>query len=524
MAFQNLKSTGIKYVLTKLKGIFLQIKDAVKTVNYVEPDENGNIPIDTVQYAQNLETELAQRTVGTYIARTAGGAASIEDGDAWLMSVKGNSTHEGYVEQSLEMTVTPADLDAEDAITATINQATFIEAVSNVTGTYTFSYTTEWDTDPSTYGITVSGTPANGDEIEVDFVAEERGTIYVANPNGLIVTGWNLFNYTNGYARVLKYSEDPSECFGISGTYTSLAFSETLDGAQTAITVTDGLFSVPSNGYVWVTGGNNTDTAIWMTWDDWSEGYDGSWEAYTEHEVDFSNELETYFPNGLLKAGTAVDEINLNIGQAISRVERLDYSAANRAAAAATGREYEFDEDYIYLARETVTPVSVTIDGTFTGNDHGIEYFTGTDVEVFTDSIYGTNLKNKLERDVLTISQQTLTSTEQGRVRTNIGAAAASALSSLFLSNDATYTQVGSDISRSSYYTAPKTGLYALRTDGDGSNYAAWFLDSDRDKFLVGNTNAKAVFSLVFLKEGTKLYPRSSTGTYRVVGYYELNI
>ena len=425
MAFENLKKAGIKILLGLIKRDFLQIKDAVKTVNHTEADENGDISIVTVPYAQNLETELAQRTTGTYIARTAGGAASIEDGDAWLMSVKGNNVHEGYVAESLEMTVTPIDLDAEDAITATIDRAAFIEACSNVTGTYTFSYTDAWDVDPSSYGITVSGTPADGDTIEVDFVAEERGTIYPAQPNGLIVTGWNLFDYTNGYARVLKYSEDPSECFGISGTYTSLAFSETLDGAQTAITVTDGLFTVPSDGYVWVTGGNNTDTAIWMTWDDWSEGYEGSWEAYTVDEVDFSNEMSTYFPNGLLKAGSAVDEINLNIGQAISRVERLDYSAANRAAAAATGRQYEFDEDYIYLERETPVSNSISVSGAVTVDDHGLELISQTDIPVTVEMLYGNNLKNKLERNVVTISQQSLTTAQQAQIRENIGAASA---------------------------------------------------------------------------------------------------
>ena len=421
MAFENLKSTGIKYVLTKLKDYFLQIKDAVRSVNGVEPDENGEIQIDTVPYSQNLETEFAQRTVDSYIARTAGGAASVEDGDAWIISVKGNSIHEDYVAESLEMTVTPADPEAAGAITATVNQASFITACSGVSGTYTFSYEDSWDTDPASYGITVTGTPANGDEIVVEYVAEERGTIYPANPNGLIVTGWNLYNDANGRARVLKYSEDPAECFGISGTYTLLAFSETLDGAQLPITVTDGLFSVPSDGFVWVYGGNGTDTAIWMTWDDWTEGYEGSFEAYTEHEVDFSNAMSTYFPNGLLKAGEAVDEINLNIGQAISRVERLSYSAANLAAAIATGRDYEYDEDYIYLERETPVSNSISVSGAVVVDDHGLELISQTEIPVTVEMLYGMNLKNKLERNVLTISQQTLTDAQKTQVQQNIG-------------------------------------------------------------------------------------------------------
>ena len=267
----------------------------------------------------------------------------------------------------------------------------------------------------------MTGTPADGDEIEVEYVAEERGTIYPANPNGLIVTGWNLYNDGNGRARVLKYSEDPAECFGISGAYTLLAFSETLDGAQLPITVTDGLFSVPSDGFVWVYGGNGTDTAIWMTWEDWTEGYEGSWEGYTEHEVDFSNEMTTYFPNGLLKAGTAVDEINFNIGQAISRVERLAYSEANLAAAIATGREYEYDEDYIYLERATPVSNSISVSGAVVVDDHGLELVSQTDIPVTVEMLYGKNLKNELERNVLTISQQSLTDAQKTQVQQNIG-------------------------------------------------------------------------------------------------------
>ena len=54
MAFENLKSTGISYLLTRLKDYFLQIKDAVRSVNGNEPDGTGNIQINSVPYAQNL--------------------------------------------------------------------------------------------------------------------------------------------------------------------------------------------------------------------------------------------------------------------------------------------------------------------------------------------------------------------------------------------------------------------------------------------------------------------------------------
>ena len=73
---------------------------------------------------------------------------------------------------------------------------------------------------------------------------------------------------------------------------------------------------------------------------------------------------------------------------------------------------------------------SVSIDGDYAAYDHGLEYFTGTEQAVYAQTLYGANLKNKLERDVLTISQQTLTSSQQTQVRSNIGAAASADLGS----------------------------------------------------------------------------------------------
>ena len=418
MAFENLKKSGIAYVLEKLKSVFLQIADAVRSVNGNEPDENGDITLTVVPYAQNLQSESSQRNVDVFIDRTAGGTTSIEDGDAWLMTIKGNSVHEDYVAEELDCQAYPVDPDSPTAISVEIDRDTFVQEVSE-SGTITLLYANDWSTDPTVYGVTVTGTPANGDSIVITYVAEERGTITVANPHSLITTGWNLYNNDAEYARALKYSEDYS--FRISGTYTALKFSTTLDGTKADIVVTDGAFDVPADGYIWVTGGNSTDTAIWMAWSDWGEGYVGDFTTYVEHEIDLTSVMSTYFPYGLCKAGSVRDEIDLNIGQAISRVEVLAYSEANRAAAAASGREYEFDEDYIYLARSAAVINSISVDGSATVDDHGLEIFTYTDVPVFAQILYGNNLKNKLERDVLQISQQTLTAEQQEQVRQNIG-------------------------------------------------------------------------------------------------------
>ena len=418
MAFENLKSTGIKYILEKLKSVFVMAKDAVKSVNGNLPDEYGEITLSTVPFAQNLESESNNRTEGTFVIRTAGGDSSIKDGEASLMSILGNNTHTGYVPESIQMTVNSAD------VTATINRDDFVSAVAG-SGITVFTYTVEWSLDPSDYGITVSGTPENGDTITVVYVEEERGTISVTTPTSFTSTGWNLYKHSAGYAKVTKYSYG----YRISGAYTVLQFSETLNGTKTGITVNNGAFDIPADGYVWVTGGNDTTTAIWATWNDWASEYEGDFEAYQETVIDFSSVMSSAFPYGLMKAVNVADEIDFNVGKAYQRVDRMAYSAENIQAAKASGLQYEYDENFIYIAKSTAVSVDISITSVFDADDHGIEYFEGTDIGARAQIVYGGNLKNKLERDVLTISQQTLTEDQKTQVRNNIGAVGANAFS-----------------------------------------------------------------------------------------------
>ena len=410
-----------------------EVAARIKTVNGAAADSDGNLELKTVPYAENLETSMSQASAGVFMQRTTGGDASLSDGDAWLTLIRGQRVHTGYSAESLEMTVTPAERgEGVDPITAEIDRDDFVEAVEDTSGTYTFTYTSDWNNDPSDYGITVTGTPISGDAISVVFAAEVRGTITQSNPQTFVSTGWNLYNHTAGYAKVVKYSDDLG--YMIAGSYTALQFSATLDGAKTSITPLDGLFNVASDGYVWVTGGNATTTQIWATWADWGTAAlanGGVWEAYEETEVDLSTFMGTNFPYGLMAVGTTADELNLNIGLATSWIERMAYSAANLATAEASGRDYEYDEDYIYIVKAAADFYELTVDGQYEANDHGIEFFTGSDTGVYAQTLYGCNLKNRLERDVVTLSQQSLTSTQQGQVRTNIAAASASDVSSL---------------------------------------------------------------------------------------------
>ena len=490
---------------TNLETLDSEVWARGKTFNGQTVGSDGGFHVDSIPKAENLETNASQGCSETYIIHTTGGEASIpQEGDAWLMLIKGTSVHTGYSARVVNMTVTPMQRTAPAAIEATLNEATF-EAyvgtagvytiyydgsawstsptlygltVSNTpiegdnivmdwdgendaeltvnaverqappditatidedvfasyvanSGTTTLTYSTAWSADPANYGITVHNTPIAGDVITVVYTKEVRGTITQSNPATFVSCGWNLYNHTDGYARVLKYSDNAQYKFGVAGTYTTLEFSETPTGTRTTITPVSGRFNVQSDGYIHVTGGNATDTAIWMTWSDWGSGYQwndstqtqGEFEPYEEHVIDFSAFMAQRFPYGLLKAGSVQDEINLNVGVATSRVERLAYNSTNLANAKASGREYEYDENYIYIEKATADTYDFEVDGAYTAFDHGMEWFTGTEVAVYADTIYGANLKNKLERDVVTISQQTLTDNQKMQVRSNIYAA-----------------------------------------------------------------------------------------------------
>ena len=429
---------------------------AVRFVNGEAPDETGNVQVQHALTADNLTSSASQNSVGEWARRSTGGSASVQDGKAWLSSIRGNRTHVGYVAESLQMTVTTAPREeGETPITATIDRDTFVAYVDE-SGTTNLTYTTSWSDDPEDYGVTVTGTPVSGDQITIVYVKEDRGTIIQSDPQSLISTGWNLYDHDKGYAIALKYADTAT--FKIEGTYTAVKFASTISGDQSTITPSDGLFTIPSNGYIFVTGGNATDTAVYMTWTDWV--LDGpTWAAYSEDEIDLSDVMEDYFPYGLLRVGDVRDEIDFNTGTAISNVERLAYSAENLATAVASGRTYECDTDYIYLERAAAVVHDIELDGEYSVSDHGIEYFTDTSIAVYAIVIYGNNLKNKLERDVLTKSQDLV-----DNLTTNDGTKALSAKQGKLL-ND----QIGSNnrgttvsLSQNQTYTCPSDGYVAI--------------------------------------------------------------
>lgn len=445
----------------------------VKSVYGTQPDANGDVSPAFVPYADNLTADESTQSDAEFIARTTGGSVGINGNKAWLMHLYGNSVHTGYTAESKSMTVSAMPRPAPAAITAVIDNATFeayVETagtytltytdswsddptdygitVSNtpidgdeisvvwdgendpvmtvspaerhgdpeitatidwdtfkgyvtVSGTTTLTYTTGWSSDPTLYGITVSNTPVAGDQIVITYVKEVRGTITTAQPTKLTATGWNLYDHANQYARVLKYSNTYGYIAG--GDYTALSFVTAIGETPSTITPdASGRFTVPSDGYVLVSDGNNTDTYITPTWSDWMSGPTVDFQTYTEDGIDLLAIMSARFPYGLCKVGTVYDEIDLNARTATSRIQRMAYTAENLAIAQASGRAYEYDEDYIYLVRATPTINAITTGTEYTCDDHGFEIFEGTTIAVGATILYGTNLKDKLRRQVVT--------------------------------------------------------------------------------------------------------------------------
>lgn len=391
------------------------------TVNGISPNPTTrDLLVSEVPLADNLTSDDTAAAFGAFIDRMSGGDASIADGNASLVYIQGNSVKAGVVPEVLTATT------SDEALSVSINREVFLSQVSE-SETIVFTYSGGWDVSPETYGLSVTGTPVNGDTITVVYVPGNLGQITNATPLSFNATGWNLYNNAVGYARVLKYSSEYGYC--ISGAYTALKFAETLSGEQTTITPVDGFFNVPADGYVFVTGGNANTTEIFATWGDWIETHP-NFERYNVDSIDLS-EIMVNFPFGLASVGAVRDEINFSAHTATSRIERVANTAENLATVIASGAAYDLDANYIYYVKATPDTYAFEGDGEYVVSEHGQEFFSGTTVPCETEILYGQDLKNTLIRDTLRISVQPLEDQQKAQVRTNIGAASAADVAAL---------------------------------------------------------------------------------------------
>lgn len=150
----------------------------VETVNFKEPDANGNVLITQVATAENLVSPDNINDTTYILFRTAGGTKSISDGPATLMKIAGNVVNPRR---------SPNDIDTEHSetqrVTVTVDATLFgaLSFVNNISGTYTLSCNNvsdvpTWQYDDNgtlinvnleTAGITLSNTAFVGDTMEI---------------------------------------------------------------------------------------------------------------------------------------------------------------------------------------------------------------------------------------------------------------------------------------------------------------------------------------------------------------------
>ena len=166
----------------------------------------------------------------------------------------------------------------------------------------------------------------------------------------------------------------------------------------------------------------------------WSSGQDQdhTYDEYSDNHVEIPkvDKNGVDLPTGLYgmpAIGNVFDEIRFEtINTYTKRIERVTNTVANMAMVQAYGTPYLYDSDYIFYILKDADIVVYElgdISDDYIANDYGTEALVATtpDNMCTLNISYGTNLKDKLRTNVLTISPQDLTAAQQEQVRTNIG-------------------------------------------------------------------------------------------------------
>lgn len=166
----------------------------------------------------------------------------------------------------------------------------------------------------------------------------------------------------------------------------------------------------------------------------WSSGQDQdhTYDEYSDNHVEIPkvDKNGVDLPTGLYgmpAIGNVFDEIKFeNVNTYTKRIERVTNTVANMAMVQAYGTPYLYDSDYIFYVLKDADIVVYELGDVpdeYIANDYGTEALVATipDNMCTLNISYGTNLKDKLRTNVLTISQQDLTAAQQEQVRTNIG-------------------------------------------------------------------------------------------------------
>ena len=155
--------------------------------------------------------------------------------------------------------------------------------------------------------------PATAEEFKaqfpLDYYAYNAGELISLNATGLKTVGFNA--YHSSTAELLGGIQ-----YQITGAYSALSF-----GGETVTPGSNGIFTVPKNGTLTVTGGDET-TCVHLVW---TGLRDGEYEPYWENTLALP--VSTYFPDGMRSAGTVYDELTKD--KAIQRIGSRAYASGD---------------------------------------------------------------------------------------------------------------------------------------------------------------------------------------------------
>lgn len=465
----------VNTVLGAMKRLLRRVDNSteskISTVNSIVPDRYANVEITRVPLADNLYSSENEEVYGNFLLRTTGGTNDVHSGPAQLSYIKGNIAVEGRSEEHINCTATsthvPEPGEIYIPISAIVDNTTWRNSRYGAeSGTYIFIYDgTNWTynsliADIGSAGIIVEGNIFATDTITVAYVKEERGTINIAKSQRLISTGLNIFDKTasgfiienatidlNGkivteeYSYTIMihvpYSNDRGYCaysseyaitrIGFSTTKPVMGDTVSLSGA--ALGAQFSVYMVPEEGWLCI---STTDMDTLCVHPRWSGENDYVYAPYTATTVSFPLQdregtdlpLATY---GMPSIEGVRDELNFNTKRYIKRIGVDAYSDARLTEIKEMGVEYDYDSTYIlYVLPKPITYyLDSSISGAYTAHDYGLEQILEGTVTLYTDNLYGENLKAKLQSNVVTISEQTLDDSQKSQIRTNIGAAPA---------------------------------------------------------------------------------------------------
>lgn len=369
-----------------------QLKDYSNRFAYAVDDKQNR-----VEKANNLYSPTNPTDTDSFIFRTTAGSTSIENGVAKILSVKGNTVLNNYVDSVLTMTTS----FSEEEASASIDKDVW-ETVVYVTSTYDYSYSNNnWhyngiNVTLEDYGITFSGTPTDGDTIRVEYTQPVIGTLTTATPGALHATGFNQYDSVAGYAHVKG-----GNLYRVAGASTTAgAFATTPEGAQTTITLEDGRFTPAEDGYFFPSS-PTAETLVALVW---SGSMDD--EPYSAYEVstvvlpvvDKNNTTLPIASYGMPSVRDVYDELDFENKQYVQRIGYYAYSAANLATVRALKIPYVYDNESIFYV--LTSPITFTladdVSSEYIANDFGTEEFTETEAPVGATIEYGANLVDKL--------------------------------------------------------------------------------------------------------------------------------